>query len=99
MNIPLEPPVSVNHESSAAAAPRPLTAVYGSYAKGLLCCLIATVSFGLMFPVMTSALTRIDPFSFTSLRYLVAGAAFLMLLQHKEGKAAFRLKGEPVVLA
>lgn len=99
MNKTLEPSVAVNHESSAATAPGPLVAAYGSYAKGLFCCLVATVSFGLMFPVMTSALTRIDPFSFTSLRYLVAGAAFLMLLHRKEGSAAFSLQGEPVVLA
>lgn len=72
---------------------------HGSYAKGVLCCLIATVSFGFMFPVMTSALTRVDPFTFTTLRYLVAGAAFLMLLRHKEGTASLRLKGQPVMLA
>jgi hypothetical protein len=33
-----------------------------------------------MFPVMTGALVRIDPFTFTSLRYLIAGAAFLAVL-------------------
>jgi len=31
-----------------------------------------------MFPVMTGALVRIDPFTFTSLRYLLAGAARCM---------------------
>jgi hypothetical protein len=31
-----------------------------------------------MFPVMTGALVRIDPFTFTSLRYLIAGAAFFL---------------------
>lgn len=36
-----------------------------SYLKGLLCCLLATVSWGGMFPVMTHALTYIDPFNFT----------------------------------
>jgi hypothetical protein len=29
-----------------------------------------------MFPVMTGALVRIDPFTFTSLRYLIAGRTF-----------------------
>lgn len=81
------------------AASSPLVSAYGGYAKGLLCCLLATVSFGLMFPVMTSALTRIDPFTFTSLRYVVAGAAFLMLLHYKEGRSALKLKGEPLLLA
>lgn len=71
----------------------------GSYAKGVLCCLIATLSFGFMFPVMTSALTRIDPFTFTSLRYLIAGAAFLVMLRIKEGPSALRPGGEPVALA
>jgi drug/metabolite transporter (DMT)-like permease len=99
MNTPIEPPASLTIEPGAPAGPNPLISAYGGYAKGLLCCLLATVSFGLMFPVMTSALTRIDPFTFTSLRYVVAGAAFLALLQRKEGTAALRLKGEPVVLA
>jgi drug/metabolite transporter (DMT)-like permease len=102
MNKPLEPPVSLSlgrDATAAAAVPTPLVSAYGSYAKGVLCCLIATVSFGLMFPVMTSALTRVDPFTFTSLRYLVAGAAFLVLLQRREGTAALNLKGEPLVLA
>ena len=73
--------------------------VRGGYAMGALCCLSATISFGFMFPVMTSALTRIDPFTFTSLRYLIAGAASLILLRFKEGPGALRMRGEPVALA
>lgn len=99
MNTPLESPASLSLGRDATVAPAPLASAYGGYAKGLMFCLIATVSFGLMFPVMTSALTRIDPFTFTSLRYLIAGAAFLVLLQRREGTAALSLKGEPVVLA
>jgi drug/metabolite transporter (DMT)-like permease len=99
MNTPIKPPVSLTLEPGAPMRPNPLVNAYGSYAKGLLSCLLATVSFGLMFPVMTSALTRVDPFTFTSLRYVVAGAAFLVLLQQKEGTVAFKLKGEPVLLA
>jgi drug/metabolite transporter (DMT)-like permease len=99
MNTSTKPTASLTVERGMPAAPAPLVSAYGSYAKGLLCCLLATVSFGLMFPVMTSALTHIDPFTFTSLRYVVAGAAFLVLLQHKEGTAALKLKGEPVLLA
>jgi len=71
----------------------------GPYAKGVVLCVVATVLLGIMFPVMTSALTHIDPFTFTSLRYLIAGTAFLSCLLVKEGKAALRLKGEPIFLA
>jgi drug/metabolite transporter (DMT)-like permease len=45
--------------------------------QGAIYCLIATASWGAMFPVMTGALVRVDPFTFTSLRYLIAGAEFL----------------------
>lgn len=65
-----------------------------TYLKGLICCLLATVSWGAMFPVMTHALTRIDPFNFTTLRYSIAGIAFALLLMYREGRTAFRLKGE-----
>ena len=70
-----------------------------AYIKGLLCCLLATVSWGVMFPVMTHALTRIDPFNFTTLRYGIAGIAFALLLLFREGRPAFRLKDERWVLA
>ncbi len=39
-----------------------------SYLRGVLFCLVATVSWGCMFPVMTSALTQMDPFNFTAIR-------------------------------
>lgn len=65
-----------------------------SYLKGLLCCLLATVSWGGMFPVMTHALTYIDPFNFTTFRYGIAGIAFALLLLFCEGQNSFRLKGE-----
>ena len=68
-----------------------------NYFKGALFCLIATLSWGVMFPVMTSALLKIDPFTFTALRYFIAGVAFLGLLLFKEGKAALNLKGENVL--
>lgn len=69
------------------------------YALGIICCLTATVSFGLMFPVMTSALTRVDPFTFTSLRYVVAAVASLALLRMMEGPAGLRITGQPIALA
>lgn len=70
-----------------------------NYIKGLLCCLLATVSWGAMFPVMTQALTRIDPFNFTTLRYGIAGIAFALLLLFREGHLAFTLKDEKWGLA
>lgn len=65
-----------------------------SYLKGLLCCLLATISWGAMFPVMTHALKHLDPFNFTTLRYGIAGIAFALLLLYREGRNAFRLRGE-----
>ncbi|HCK7268946.1 TPA: DMT family transporter [Enterobacter hormaechei] len=47
-----------------------------------------------MFPVMTHALIRIDPFNFTTIRYGIAGIAFALLLLFSEGRPAFRLKNE-----
>lgn len=72
---------------------------YGSYGKGVLCCLIATISFGLMFPVMSEALKRIDPFTMTSLRYLIAGIVSLVLLRIAEGRDGLQFKGESIALA
>ncbi|WP_043284275.1 DMT family transporter [Paraburkholderia oxyphila] len=63
------------------------------YWKGVALCLSATALMGAMFPVMTNALTQIDPFTFTSLRYLIAGVAFAMLLRHREGANAFGADG------
>lgn len=58
------------------------------YRKGVLFCLIATVSWGVMFPIMTDALTRIDPYTFTSFRYGFASIAFVTILVVKEGWGA-----------
>jgi drug/metabolite transporter (DMT)-like permease len=48
---------------------------------------------------MTDALKQIDPFTFTSLRYLIAGVAFATLLRHREGADAFRTDGHSLVTA
>lgn len=64
--------------------------------KGILACLVAATSFGLMFPVMASALKRVDPFTFTSLRYLTAAVASLVVLLMKEGPQALRVRGESI---
>ena len=68
-----------------------------NHLKGIFLCLVATVSWGTMFPVMTGALARIDPFTFTSIRYLSAGSAFLALLLLREGWGALNLTGERVL--
>jgi drug/metabolite transporter (DMT)-like permease len=54
---------------------------------------------GAMFPVMTDALLHVDPFTFTSLRYLIAGSGFLVLLRLREGRHALRADGESLPLA
>jgi drug/metabolite transporter (DMT)-like permease len=69
------------------------------YSRGVLLCLIATLSWGGMFPVMTSVLRHIDPFTFTCMRYALAGAAFFVVLVKLEGRAGLRLKGERLGLA
>ena len=63
------------------------------YWKGVALCLVGTALMGAMFPVMTAALRHVDPFTFTSLRYLIAGIAFAMLLWHREGADAFAADG------
>lgn len=69
------------------------------YSTGVILCLVATVSWGGMFPVMTSALRSIDPFTFTCMRYTIAGLVFLGVLVAMEGRNGLRLKGERIGLA
>jgi drug/metabolite transporter (DMT)-like permease len=69
-----------------------------SYSTGVVCCLIATISWGGTFPVMTDALRHIDPFTFTTLRYGFAGLALFIALFIIEGKDGFNLKGERYIL-
>ncbi|MFM0040705.1 DMT family transporter [Paraburkholderia sediminicola] len=99
MNKPLEfsavPASSRNSQSVGLVA----QSIRGSYWKGVVFCVLATILMGVMFPVMTSALVYIDPFTFTSLRYLIAGTAFLVLLKIKEGKGALKANGESLALA
>jgi len=69
------------------------------YSRGVMLCLVATLSWGGMFPVMTSALRHVDPFTFTCLRYGIAGLVFAVLLLVREGSGAMSLRGEKVFLA
>lgn len=70
-----------------------------SYGKGVFYCLVATLAWGSMFPLMTDGLAHLDPFTFTSLRYGLACVPFLILLIAREGIGALNLRGERVWLA
>jgi drug/metabolite transporter (DMT)-like permease len=61
------------------------------YVKGVALCLVATVAWGGMFPVMTGVLAHVDPFTFTCARVALAGGAFVALLLALEGRAALRI--------
>jgi drug/metabolite transporter (DMT)-like permease len=67
--------------------------------NGVMLCLIATLFWGGMFPIMDSALRHIDAFSFTCLRYLSAGVLFVITLAVVEGRKSFDLRGQKVLLA
>ena len=70
-----------------------------SYSAGVICCLIATLSWGATFPMMTSALRHLDPYTFTTLRYGFAAIALVIALRLREGKQGLNLKGERAGLA
>ncbi|MFR9776845.1 DMT family transporter [Micromonospora sp. MS34] len=55
--------------------------------------LFAVLSWGVMFPVLASALTRVDALNLTAARYVLATAVLLALLLAREGLAAFRALG------
>ncbi|NOU94689.1 EamA family transporter [Paenibacillus sp. LMG 31456] len=61
---------------------------------GSLLCLIASMSWGAMFPVAHLALQQIDPFYFSFIRYLIVGIILSVLLWIKEGRSSFRLEGK-----
>ncbi|WP_239615508.1 DMT family transporter [Cohnella mopanensis] len=60
---------------------------------GSMLCLIASMSWGAMFPVAHLALQQIDPFYFSFIRYLAVGIILSVLLWMKEGRSSFRLEG------
>ena len=61
---------------------------------GVVCCLVAAGSWGAMFPVMTGTLRRIDPFTFTAVRYSVATACFFAIAGVTSRGARVRLQGQ-----
>jgi drug/metabolite transporter (DMT)-like permease len=69
------------------------------YSKGALLCLIATLSWGAMFPIMGHVLKHVDPFLFATMRYGLAGIAFVVLLVVVEGRGALNIRGERALLA
>jgi drug/metabolite transporter (DMT)-like permease len=60
---------------------------------GSILCLIASMSWGAMFPVAHVALQHINPFYFSLIRYSIVSLILVILLWVKEGRSAFRLEG------
>lgn len=65
---------------------------------GALLCLVASMSWGAMFPVAHVALQQIDPFYFSFIRYFFVAAILSVILLMKEGRTAFKLEGKGVLL-
>lgn len=65
---------------------------------GALLCLIASVSWGAMFPVAHLALQHIDPFYFSFIRYFLVSILLTIILLAKEGRKAFKLEGRGLAL-
>ncbi|MGM8365902.1 DMT family transporter [Virgibacillus sp. W0181] len=65
---------------------------------GALLCLIASASWGAMFPVANHAFQYIDPFWFTIVRYVPVSLILIIALLLVEGKKAFKLEGNGLVL-
>src|SRR5699024_1385872 len=61
---------------------------------GVICCAIASMSWGAMFPVADAAFLHINPFYFTIIRYLPVTVILGILLFMMEGKQAFKLEGK-----
>ena len=57
-------------------------------------CLIASMSWGAMFPVANHSFQYIEPFYFTIFRYVSVAIILAIILYFKEGKAAFRTEGK-----
>lgn len=55
--------------------------------------LVAVASWGLMFPVLASALAHVDAVNLTTVRYVLATAIFVALLLLREGAGALRPDG------
>ncbi|MFG3556297.1 DMT family transporter [Micromonospora sp. NPDC047557] len=58
--------------------------------------LLAVLAWGAMFPILASALSRVDPLNLTTARYLLAAVILVAILLVREGSAALRLGGRGV---
>ncbi|MEU5913492.1 DMT family transporter [Micromonospora sp. NPDC047527] len=58
--------------------------------------LLAVLSWGAMFPILATALTRVDPLNLTTVRYLLAAVILVAILLLREGATALRLGGRTV---
>jgi drug/metabolite transporter (DMT)-like permease len=67
--------------------------------KGVALCLFAAILWGGMFPVMSTTLFIVDIFTFTSIRYLIAGILFVVIAIVIEGRNGIALRGERIGLA
>lgn len=65
---------------------------------GALLCLIASASWGSMFPVANHAFLYIDPFWFTIVRYVPVAIILIIALYFVGGKKAFKTEGNGFVL-
>lgn len=65
---------------------------------GAFLCLIASMSWGAMFPVANAAFYYIDPFYFTIFRYVSVTIILVVILYWREGKESFRLEGKGMAL-
>lgn len=61
---------------------------------GIIGCLVASISWGAMFPILDHALMYIDPYYFSFLRYGAASCILALCLLLKEGKQAFSFEGK-----
>ncbi|MGV9216069.1 EamA family transporter [Micromonospora sp. RB23] len=58
--------------------------------------LLAALAWGAMFPILATALVRVDPLNLTTARYLFAAVILVGILLIREGSAALRLGGRGV---
>lgn len=65
---------------------------------GAFLCLIASISWGAMFPVAAHSFQYVEPFYFTILRYIPVAIILAIILLIKEGKRAFKADGKGLSL-
>src|SRR5690348_4626646 len=69
------------------------------FSSGVLFCLTAVVSWGIMFPIMGTVLPKMNPFFFTAIRYFLAAILFVVLLIFREGWTSLFQIEKPWMLA